>query len=315
MFTKSTLVKFVLAPIAAVTLLAPAASASPTAVALKVREGDGGFAVRSSHWPRWSGGDGDGDCRPDRDRLPKIVKPNRDTVWRVGDGQQVVWEKKRPWDDWKDGKDDDKDKDKDKDKKDGKDDKGKDGKDDKDKKGGNDHRKPRCKTKLTLRKGHGFRPVTLAENFDLDAGSVGVTVPDVPPDNDYTVTLSLGKLESTSDRFKIVKKRSDCKGWWCKDDGKDDKDDHRDDKDRHRDDKDNKDGKGRHDDKDCKDWWCKDHGKDGKDHHDDKDRKDGKDHDGKDGKGRDGKDGKHGHDDNRGKDGKENHSKDDNKHY
>ncbi len=59
-------------------------------------------------------------------------------------------EKKRPWDDWKPKKDDDKD---------GKDDEDKkDGKGDKDREHGKDHRKPRCKTKLTLRKGHGFRP-------------------------------------------------------------------------------------------------------------------------------------------------------------
>ena len=72
--------------------------------------------------------------------------------------------------------------------------------------------------------------------------------------------VSLGKLESTSDRFKIVNKK-DCKGWWCKDDDKDHKGDH-----------------------------------DNKDHHDDKDgkRKDGKDEKGKDGKDKKGKDGKDG---------------------
>ncbi|KAI1792603.1 hypothetical protein LXA43DRAFT_328785 [Ganoderma leucocontextum] len=287
MFTKSALVKFVLAPLAAVTLLAQVASASPTALQ---RRQDDGFAPDSYHWPP---GD-DRDCRPDRNRLPNIIKPNRNTVWRIGDKQQVVWEKKRPWDDWKPKNDDDKGR------KDGKD--GKDGKDDKDKKDGKDHRRPRCKPKLTLRKGRGFRPVTLAENFDLDAGSVGVTVPDVPPDDDYTVTLSLGKLESTSDRFKIVKKRKDCNGWWCKNDDRDHKDRHVD-----RDFKGGKDGhdKDRHDDKDrdhdkeCKGWWCKDHGKDDKDHHDDKDRHDKDHHDDKDRHDKDHHDDKDRHDNDR----------------
>ena len=169
MFNRTTLVKFVLAPPAAMTLLAQVTSASPTA--LQARN-DGGFAPDNYHWPP---GD-DRDCLPDCDRLPKIIKPDCDTVWRVGDRQQVVWyvafrlamcrmlivacahrEKKQPWDDWKQ-KNDDHDGDKKDDGKHGEDDTGKqDGKDDKDKHD-NDHRRPRCKTKLTLRKGPGFRP-------------------------------------------------------------------------------------------------------------------------------------------------------------
>ena len=102
MFKKSALVKAVLAPLAAATLLALTASASPAPVALKVRSAEAdGLALRSPLWPRWSESRGDDDhdhdrdrgrdCRTDRDRLPKIVKPNRETVWRVGEGEQVVW--------------------------------------------------------------------------------------------------------------------------------------------------------------------------------------------------------------------------------
>ena len=102
MFTKTTLMKTVLAPLAAATLLALTASASPAPVALKVRSAEADrLALRSPLWPRSfeSRGDDDHDhdrdrgrdCRTDRDRLPKIVKPNRGTVWRVGEGEQVVW--------------------------------------------------------------------------------------------------------------------------------------------------------------------------------------------------------------------------------
>ena len=96
MFTKSALVKAVLAPLAAVTLLALTASASPAPLTLKVRAAEADrLSLRSPPWPArgWSGGDDDHDrdCRTDRDRPPKIVKPNRGTVWRVGEGEQVVW--------------------------------------------------------------------------------------------------------------------------------------------------------------------------------------------------------------------------------
>lgn len=228
MFTKTTLFKAALVPLAAATVLSHCASATPDPTQLEVRD-DG-------NWPNKTKSV-ECECAWDKDHMPKIVKPCKDTVWHVGERRKVVWEKKG--DDWKqdepkkhdegdDGKWDEKD--------------GKDGKDWDD---GKDGRRRRCKTRLLLRKGEARPFIILAEDFDVKAGSVEVTVPNVFHGEDYRVTLfareGRPELESCSEKFKIAK---DDKRWHkdCKDGCKDDKDG----KDCCRD----KDGKGWKDDKD-----------------------------------------------------------------
>ncbi|PIL36498.1 hypothetical protein GSI_00187 [Ganoderma sinense ZZ0214-1] len=221
MFTKTTLFKFALVPLAAATVLSDSASATP-ATQLEVR----GDAPDPSGGGKWSN-KANCECAWDKDHVPEIVKPCKETVWRVGERQKVVWEKKGD-DDWKhdepkkhngtDGKDwgygEDEDKDKD----------GKDWDD------GKDHKRRPCKTRLFLRKGEAKPFVILAENFDVKAGFVEVTVPNVFHGEDYRVTLVLARddrpeLESCSDKFKIVKDEKywhkDCKDECKPEDGKD----------------------------------------------------------------------------------------------
>ncbi len=85
MFTKTTLFKFALVPLAAVTLLAQVVSASPDA-ALQPRQDDDPSGDLFLQLPS-----SNINCRTGRRRLPKITRPNRDTEWRVGDVQTVRW--------------------------------------------------------------------------------------------------------------------------------------------------------------------------------------------------------------------------------
>ncbi|KAI1792550.1 hypothetical protein LXA43DRAFT_1093517 [Ganoderma leucocontextum] len=235
MFTKTTFVKCALVPLAAAAVLSNVASATP-APALQVRDNTPS-TTSSGPWPKKT--DCDCDWAWDKDHTPKITQPNKDTVWKVGDHQKVTWEKK--WDDKKDGSSDGKDGKKWDDGKEGKDGKGKDWDD------GKDGKKEGCKTRLFLRKGDDLPFLILAEGFDINAGSVDVTVPNVFDGSDYRVTLSIRddkpELQSNSDKFKITKHDKDHKE--CKD-GKD------------------KDGKDCKDHKECKDGKDKD-GKDCKD--------------------------------------------------
>ena len=104
MFTKTTLVRCALAPLAAATVFSTLASASPAPTwggALQAR-GDTTTAYTtptsswapssssswSSNWPQKTG---DCDCGWDKDHAPKITQPNKDTVWKVGTQQKVTW--------------------------------------------------------------------------------------------------------------------------------------------------------------------------------------------------------------------------------
>ena len=89
MFIKTACLKFALAPLAAATLLSTVASASP-APALQVRGDYPPQPTTSSYWPKKTD-DCDCDFRWDKDHIPKITQPNKDTVWKVGDHQKVTW--------------------------------------------------------------------------------------------------------------------------------------------------------------------------------------------------------------------------------
>ncbi|PIL36471.1 hypothetical protein GSI_00160 [Ganoderma sinense ZZ0214-1] len=238
MFTKTTLAKCALAAAAALSTLT-SVSASPAPTALQAR-GDTYAPSSTSYWPQKTGDYGHDDCDCDfgwdKDHVPKITQPNKDTVWKVGTQQKVTWEVK--WDDKKNGGDDGKGWQDGKYRRDGKD--GKDwddgkkcqewGGDD-----GKDGKREGCKARLFLRKGDELPFLILAEGFDVKSGSADVTVPNVFFGSDYRVTLSIRddkpELQSNSEKFKIVKDGEDGKDYdnFCKD-GKD------------------KDGK------DCKDW-------------------------------------------------------------
>ncbi len=92
MFTKTTFVKFALAPLAAATLLSNVASASPAPTpALQVR-GYTSSTTTSSYWPKKTGGDCGCDSTGwDKDHVPKVTQPNKDAVWKVGEHQKVTW--------------------------------------------------------------------------------------------------------------------------------------------------------------------------------------------------------------------------------
>ena len=136
------LLKFALILFVAVTLLAQVASASASPAALQLRQDDDDSA---ENWPP-----PDRDCVPDRRRLPKIIQPNRRTVWGVGDWQRVRWYVPSPASAFRVfihgmGRQQPRDSDRDE--------------------PGRWDRRPRCKPRLILYKRRGFRPCELSRPF------------------------------------------------------------------------------------------------------------------------------------------------------
>ena len=91
MFTKATLFKTALVPLAAATVFSHhSAAATPTTpTQLEVR-GDAPSPPTPSGG-NWSNNSVECECAWDKDHIPKIVKPCKDTVWHVGERRKVVW--------------------------------------------------------------------------------------------------------------------------------------------------------------------------------------------------------------------------------
>ncbi|PIL36387.1 hypothetical protein GSI_00075 [Ganoderma sinense ZZ0214-1] len=211
MFPKTALIKFALVPLAAVTLLAPVASASP-GVALQERQ-DGDAPSERYYWPPPP----ETDCEPNRRHMPRIsTLLDKDTVWRAGEWEKVRWSGQNETDDSvpvrsgsgadvsvivdvlvtdvvevgagaqdsSDSSDDDPD----------------------DEERCRRRCRRRCRPRLVLykRREKDFDPIILSDSFDLNEGVADVFVPtSVVPDDDYVVIMYLGKMQSRGEMFEI----------------------------------------------------------------------------------------------------------------